>query len=272
MARRRESYNPLLKSYPDSDKINSVSEGAEVLYIRLLAASDDANRYYGDPEMVLGKLFTARMASGVLNARDIEKRLAELESIRLLDRYAVNGRRFVQLLDCFKCLRSDVKPQLVFPDQLAEREPDSGRIRAGCGPLDPEPEPEPEPTKNQNQRCCAASAEVAAGDASAAKPMTEFVFPTTGKGPQQWQLSQAKLDEYLAAYPGLDVLAEMRKARQWCRDEARKRKTHAGMLGFLTNWLNKAQNSGRSATAAGATGREKVKAEFLARHGNGNSG
>jgi len=101
--------------------------------------------------------------------------------------------------------------------------------------------------------------------------MTEFVFPTTGKGPQQWQLSQAKLDEYLGAYPGLDVIAEMRKARQWCRDNARKRKTHAGMLGFLTNWLNKAQNSGRaSPVSEQQSQRDRVKADFLARHGDGN--
>jgi hypothetical protein len=262
MARRRESFNPLLKSYPDSDKINAVSEGAEVLYTRLLAASDDASRYYGDPEMVLGKLFTARMASNVLTARDIEKRLAELESVRLLDRYTVNGRRFVQLLECFKCLRSDVKPQLIFPEPVTE----DGPTRAGCGPL----EPEPDPTKNQG--CCAASTELGQiGQPAVA--MTEFVFPTTGKGPKEWQLSQAKLDEYIAAYPGLDVIGEMRKARQWCRDKTRQRKTFGGMLGFLTNWLNRAQNSGGGRAApqpAQGSVRDRNKAAFLARHGNGN--
>lgn len=73
---------------------------------------------------------------------------------------------------------------------------------------------------------------------------TEFSFPCVGKGPKEWTLSKVKLDEYIASYPGLDVLAELRKARQWCRDRARQRKTAGGMSAFLTGWLNRAQNRG----------------------------
>jgi hypothetical protein len=61
---RRESFNPLLKSYPDSNRINSVSEGAELLYVRLIAATDDKGRFYANPHWVLAKLFTARMIRG----------------------------------------------------------------------------------------------------------------------------------------------------------------------------------------------------------------
>jgi hypothetical protein len=45
---RRESYNPLLKSYPDSEKVNAVCVGAETLFTRLLAQSDDLAHYYGE--------------------------------------------------------------------------------------------------------------------------------------------------------------------------------------------------------------------------------
>ncbi|NNJ24638.1 hypothetical protein [Alienimonas chondri] len=80
---------------------------------------------------------------------------------------------------------------------------------------------------------------------AAAEPPTEMVFPTTGKGAKEWALTEAKLAEYVEAYPALDVPAEMRKARQWCRDNAPKRKTAKGMPAFLTRWLNHAQNSGQ---------------------------
>jgi hypothetical protein len=74
---------------------------------------------------------------------------------------------------------------------------------------------------------------------------SEFVFPVTGKGPKEWALSKAKFDEYVAAYPSFDVANELRKARQWCRDNERQRKTAGGMAAFLTRWMNKAQNFGR---------------------------
>jgi hypothetical protein len=99
-------------------------------------------------------------------------------------------------------------------------------------------------TEQDKKGCCASSAEPArSGQPAAATvlPMSEFVFPTAGNA-KQWALPQAKLEEYLVAYPGVDVPAEMRKARQWCRDNSRQRKTPGGMQPFLTRWLNKAQD------------------------------
>lgn len=71
-----------------------------------------------------------------------------------------------------------------------------------------------------------------------------FSFPTKGKGGKTWTLPQVKLDEYHEVYPDLDVDAQIRAARQWCRDNPTKQKTPKGMPGFLTRWLNKAQNDG----------------------------
>ncbi len=78
-------------------------------------------------------------------------------------------------------------------------------------------------------------------------PPSEFEFPTAGKI-QAWTLPQSKLEEYVEAYPGLDVPTQIRKARQWCRDKTRQRKTPGGMPSFLTNWLNKANDSYRGNT------------------------
>jgi len=94
--------------------------------------------------------------------------------------------------------------------------------------------------------------------AAAGGPPSDFTFPTRGKGGGSWTLPAAKLAEYREAYPDLDVEAELRNARQWCRDNASDRKTSGGMLRFLTNWLNRSQNNPKlRARASPCDGRQQ---------------
>lgn len=81
----------------------------------------------------------------------------------------------------------------------------------------------------------------------ASEPPPVLVFPCVPgrkKKPTEWSLSQTKLAEYRESFPGVDVLAELRKARQWCIDNPAKRKTYDGTPAFLTRWLGKAQDQG----------------------------
>ena len=126
MAKQR-SYNPLLKNYPDSEKINSVSEGAELLYVRLIAQSDDAGRYSADPAWIAAKLFTARMVAGQIKPAQIQKRLEELDAVGLIVFYDSEGREYLEMVDVFKRHRSDVSIKLAFP----EPGPDAYRSRNG---------------------------------------------------------------------------------------------------------------------------------------------
>ncbi len=93
-----------------------------------------------------------------------------------------------------------------------------------------------------------------------------LVFQTVGKGPKEWSLTEAKVAEYQESFPGVDVLGECRKARQWVIDNPTKRKTARGMPAFLTRWLGRVQNSGRAATGKDAPPETpEAKAERLAR-------
>lgn len=74
-----------------------------------------------------------------------------------------------------------------------------------------------------------------------------LLFPVVGGTSKQWPLTQAKIDEYRDSFPGVDVVAACRHARQWCIDNVRNRKTADGMGRFLTAWLSKEQNSARTA-------------------------
>lgn len=66
--------------------------------------------------------------------------------------------------------------------------------------------------------------------------------PCTGTGAKTWPLTQAKLDEWAEAFPGLDVKAEVRRAIQWLRDNPTKAKTYRGMPAFFGRWLTNQQD------------------------------
>lgn len=71
------------------------------------------------------------------------------------------------------------------------------------------------------------------------------VFPTVGQGGTVWRLRRAQVDEWQAAFPNLDVLAECRKALAWINANPGRRKTVRGMPKFLVSWLSRAVDSGR---------------------------
>jgi hypothetical protein len=70
-----------------------------------------------------------------------------------------------------------------------------------------------------------------------------LVFPCRGE-PSNWGLTAEQVEKWKQLYPGLDVLAECRKALAWV--EANGSKTAGGMTRFLVKWLNRATNSSGS--------------------------
>ncbi len=71
-------------------------------------------------------------------------------------------------------------------------------------------------------------------------------FPVVGKKDGNlWSLTAHKVQELSAAFPGLDVLAESRKALAWCNANPSRRKTVRGMAAFLYRWMERAQNGSR---------------------------
>ena len=107
-------------------------------------------------------------------------------------------------------------------------------------------------------------------------------FPTNGT-PHTWWLTRTQLHEWTALYPGLDVLAEMRKAYSWIRATPTRRKTAKGMPRFLVNWLNSATDKGpprasgrvevqgKGAQTADAFDRMGERLEALREQGQGRS-
>ena len=120
MTRQNDSYNPLLCSYPDSDKINKLSEGAEAMYCRLIAKCDDRANYHGQIKRLLCKLYALRYENGTITARKINKYKTELVNAVLIKLYKIDGVEYIHIIDCKKSLRSDIKPKYKFPQPIAD--------------------------------------------------------------------------------------------------------------------------------------------------------
>jgi uncharacterized protein YdaU (DUF1376 family) len=71
------------------------------------------------------------------------------------------------------------------------------------------------------------------------------ILPCVGKGPVEYQVTEAEVQELAVAYPGVDVRAEVFRARAWLEANPTRRKTHRGVPRFLLSWVARVQNSGR---------------------------
>ena len=181
---------------------------------------------------------------------DISALLNELAQAGFLIRYVVGETKVIQILN-FKKHQSPHKDEtcleLPSPESegayiIAQKSPETSRNSTlSPSSLTPSSLTPSSLTDTSLEYCSDPSGE--------SEPPTEepspvvMTFPTVGQHSKTWQLTQAKLDEYREAYPGVDVESECRKALQWCRDNTQKRKTPTGMPRFLGKWLGKAQDA-----------------------------
>lgn len=60
----------------------------------------------------------------------------------------------------------------------------------------------------------------------------------------EYPFYQSDIDEWQELYPAVDVLAELRKMKGWCKDNPKRRKTRGGIRRFANGWLAKQQDEG----------------------------
>lgn len=134
VAKHREAYNPILKSFPDSEKLNRCSIGAMLFYACLIAKSDDLAHYYANPFTIAAKLFTIRFERGEVTPEIVSKWMNELVREDLITTYEVEKQFYIEIKRCKKALRSDVALDKQFPENPSFVT-DSGRVRNESGPL-----------------------------------------------------------------------------------------------------------------------------------------
>lgn len=58
----------------------------------------------------------------------------------------------------------------------------------------------------------------------------------------EFEITENMIKEYKEAFPGIDVLAELRKLKIWNQDNPQNRKTRGGFKRHVLGWLSRAQN------------------------------
>lgn len=81
------------------------------------------------------------------------------------------------------------------------------------------------------------------GSGPAADEPVVLEYPCQGPQPR-WSLTEAQVTRWAELYPGLDVLAECRRALAWLEASPGRRKTARGMPRMLAGWLSRAADRG----------------------------
>ena len=127
---RRERWNPLLCSYPQSERVNECTMGAEVLFVRLIAQADDYGNYYADPGLVLAYLFGHRLAKGEVSVGDVRDWIGELQKAGLVNTYEAGS--YLHVANPRRRLRKDVKADQRFPIDPWTKEVEEDGSTATC--------------------------------------------------------------------------------------------------------------------------------------------
>lgn len=236
--------------FPQSESMGRISRDARLLFLELWTICDDSGRARGDSRMLARTLYPYDDGEDghIKTTRaDVEAWLGELEAVECIVRYRVDGDTYLQICNWLKHQKID-KPsasKIPAPDE-------DSRILASpreCSSLDQGRDQ----GKDQGEEGKKNASSSAAADSSPDVPRVTTVLPeiqfvleiptNTGK---PWGITAEMIAEWRNTFPGLDVEAELRKARQWCLDNQARRKTASGMRKFLGNWLSRSNDNPRS--------------------------
>lgn len=90
-----------------SERVNKLSQGAEIFYRRLLLETDDYGRASAHYSLLLANCFPLKLE--VVKISDIEQWLSECTSVHLIEIYTIDDKNYLQLLDFKQKTRSKSK-------------------------------------------------------------------------------------------------------------------------------------------------------------------
>ena len=233
-----------------SVRVNQLSVEAEVFYRRLMSAVDDYGRTEALVELLLARLYPLKVLQ--ISVSDLAEWIDECISAGLMTLYVVDSKAFIELVDFNQQKRAKASKcpspekhmlctcyasatHVISNAHLGVCVCGGEGVCVYCSEVD-EPPAEPPPAEPDEE------------EPETTEPDSPVVltYPCSGGKGLTYDLTQAKLDEYEEAFPGIDVFTECKKALQWCRDNPRRKKTPTGMPRFLGAWLGKEQNSVRT--------------------------
>lgn len=94
----------MLRDWTMSDKINPLSEGAEIFFARLIMKADDFGCFYADPRILLAQLYPLKMDK--LSVTAINKWLKECSDSKLILLYSDSDKPYLEILEFNQRLRA----------------------------------------------------------------------------------------------------------------------------------------------------------------------
>jgi hypothetical protein len=237
----------------DSDAVNSLSWPAEVFYRRLMSVVDDFGRFDGRIPVLKSRLYPLQLER--VRDADIPRWIAECEKAGLIRVYTNAGKPYILFNKLGEPRAKESKYPAPPADANGETGNEDGRehLKTSARICKQTPADVPYSYSDTNSYSDSGSDKDSSepGDARPEpKPDDPIVvtFPVVGGKSHEWHFTQSHADELAAAFPGVGIIPEARKALAWCNANKTRRKTAKGMPNFLLGWMGRAQN--RSAGTA----------------------
>ncbi len=136
--------NRILRDITDSEKVNSLSAQAEVLFYRLMMKADDYGVFHAKPSLIKAALFPLRLDS--IREAEISRWLAECEKAGLIVFYDAESKPFLVIVNFGQRMRNMKKRFPSPPDEILQLAATRGNSR-------PETKPKLETeTRNENPK------------------------------------------------------------------------------------------------------------------------
>lgn len=239
-----------------SEEVDQLSWFEEVLFYRLIVNCDDYGCFDRRAKIIKASLFPLKES---VTVKQIDSAVDRLSTVGLVRVYEVQGRPYLQLTTWSKHQRlRNSKHRYPGPD-----ESDSRRVAASCGELprdaengglarasmriqfesEYESESELESESESEYYCTEQSDDCTMHPAPAQSESEEADVPAVilNDG-SEWRPSVQDVEEWKNLYPGVDIVVEFGRMRQWCKDNPKKCKTRNGVRRFARGWLDRQQN------------------------------
>lgn len=228
----------------ENEDLADLPVAARLLFIGLWTLADREGRLEDRPKRI-------KMQILPMDDLDVDELLQELANSGFIDRYGKCTRQvrckhqaqYIQILNFGKHQSPHVKEKastIPAPDkhQTSTRQAQERDVPAPPDSLNPD-------SLNPDSKTTCAEPPSDSAPAADDSPDDPVVFEMQATGGRTYGVRQSQVDEWSEAFPGVDIMAEMRKSAAWQNASASRRKTHNGMAKHLVGWFERAQNSGR---------------------------
>lgn len=230
--------------FPHSESMGRVSRESRLCFILLWTIADDAGRLRGNSRMLASLLYPYDDDA----KNKIDGWLGQLASEGCIARYEVDGTSYIQVLH--------------WADHQKIDKPSQSRL----------------PAFDESSRSLAKGSETSTTDLGPrtvdlgmdqGMEGTDSGTPEPGEPPaigiplidgNDHAVTNADVAEWVTAYPGVDVMQQLREMRTWCKANPTNRKTPRGINAFIVKWLGREQDKSGSRQTHGSKQADTIDA------------